>query len=62
MAGQQRQALPAFATARPNTISGDQDTCVIRADFTTGERRCRSAKRVALPLSVYTRPNFSPSA
>ena len=30
----------------------DQDTWVIRADFTTGERRWRSAKRVALSLSV----------
>src|SRR6266436_512480 len=49
----QRQALPAIAFEKPNTIfRSDQETCVIRADFTTGERRCRSAKRAALPLSV----------
>jgi hypothetical protein len=53
MPGQQRQELPAFPIEKPNTIfRKDQETCVMRADFTTGERRCRSAKRVALPLSV----------
>jgi hypothetical protein len=38
------------------------ETCETRTDFTTGERRWRSANRVAFSLSVYTRPNFSPSA
>ncbi len=53
MPAQQRQALPAFAIDKTYTRSrNDQETCVIRADFTTGERRCRSAKRAALPLSV----------
>jgi hypothetical protein len=28
------------------------DTWLTRADFTTGDRRCRSANRVALSLSV----------
>jgi len=31
---------------------GGQETCVTRADLTIGERRWRSAKRVALSLSV----------
>jgi hypothetical protein len=38
------------------------ETWLTRADFTTGDRLCLSANRVALSLSVYTRPNFSPSA
>src|SRR5207253_6757847 len=38
--------------AKHSAAGNDQETCVIRADFTTGERRWRSAKRVALPLSV----------
>jgi hypothetical protein len=41
MTARQRQAFPARAGAKPNTQqpSMDQETCVIRADFTTGERR-----------------------
>src|SRR6267143_6195917 len=48
----QRQALPAIGIESQTRLRSDQETCVIRADFTTGERRCRSAKRVALILSV----------
>jgi len=44
--------LPAIGIESQTRLRSDQETCVIRADFTTGERRCRSAKRVALPLSV----------
>src|SRR5579883_1129816 len=35
-----------------------QETWLTRADLTIGERRWRSAKRIALSLSVKTRPNL----
>ena len=38
------------ATAR--SAAGSQDTWLTRADLTIGERRWRSAKRIALSLSV----------
>src|SRR5258708_1386372 len=54
MTGTAATSLPRLS--RPKNKSGagkkNQDTWVIRADFTTGERRWRSAKRVALSLSV----------
>jgi len=63
MTARQRQAFPAVGNLKPHSLGwNDQETWVIRADFTTGDRRCRSANRSALSLSVYTRPNFSPSA
>jgi hypothetical protein len=37
---------------QPPGKQNSQETWVIRADFTTGERRWRSAKRVAFSLSV----------
>ena len=37
---------------RSNFQIGFQETWLTRADLTTGERLCRSAKRVALSLSV----------
>src|SRR2546421_2038846 len=54
MTAPQRQAFLARPGRKPNTHGKkkDQETWVIRADFTTGERRWRSAKRVALSLSV----------
>src|SRR2546430_15412564 len=47
-------SLPRPSLPRVKFAAGKkgQDTWVIRADFTTGERRWRSAKRVALFLSV----------
>src|SRR6266852_7917945 len=40
----------------PNLGAAFYETWLIRAAFTTGDLRWRSAKREALSLSVYTRP------
>src|SRR2546423_14411581 len=54
MTGTAATSLPRSSPPRVKFAAGkkDQDTWVMRADFTTGERRWRSAKRVALSLSV----------
>jgi len=53
MTGTAATSLPRPSRTKAKSAAGkDQDTWVIRADFTTGERRWRSAKRVALSLSV----------
>src|SRR6267143_630311 len=54
MTGTAATRLPRPSRPKVKSAAGqkDQDTWVIRADFTTGERRWRSAKRVALSLSV----------
>jgi hypothetical protein len=54
MTARRQQAFPAHISFKANRPTGrnDQETWVMRADFTTGERRWRSAKRVALSLSV----------
>ena len=49
----QPQASPRWPGQNQTVMSGNvQETCVIRADFTTGDRRWRSANLVALSLSV----------
>src|ERR1700731_2667891 len=53
--------LPRYQASRTE-VALFYETWLMRAAFTTGERRWRSAKREALSLSVYTRPNFSPSS
>lgn len=46
------QAAGPRSNVQPEKSAIGQETCVILADFTTGERRWRSAKRVAFSLSV----------